>query len=179
MKNYLLIFSLLIALFLPTFIASAGGGSSGGGGKKDSPPSLDCAVRETTATITLEFPASYSGRTHPIIPTHHSDPNFAIGERTLFRARLKSTFYCTVTVTGGKCSDYKRTLWWNVRSRTMEIKVPTFTSYTIRVNFYERCGTVDSNVQGYGNPYYNFNKFYTQERTSYIANLEYFFTLEC
>ncbi len=96
-----------------------------------------------------------------------------------FYTRLKSTFYCSVTVTGGRCSGYTRTVWWNVQSRTMEIKVPTFTSYTLRVNFYEKCGNVDSNIQGVGTPYYNFNKFYIQERTSYIANLEHITTLGC
>ncbi len=179
MKNYLIVSLFFLSLFSPISIANAGGGSSGGGGKKDSPPSLDCVVREASATITLEFPSSYSGRTHPRIPAYYSDPNFIIGERTLFKARLGSTFYCSVIVTGGKCSDYKRTLWWNVQSRTMEIKVPTFTSYTIRVNFYERCGDYDSNVEGYGNSYYYFNEFYNQEQTSYSANLEYIATIGC
>ena len=98
MKKYVLIASFFCATFLPIFIVSAGGGSSGGGGKKDTPPSSDCAVRETSATITLEFPTSYNGRTNPVIPAYFSDPNFIIGERDLLRARLRGSFYCTVIV---------------------------------------------------------------------------------
>ncbi|MCF6352383.1 MAG: hypothetical protein L3J06_05180 [Cyclobacteriaceae bacterium] len=85
--------------------------------------------------VIRERTTSYSGRTHPVIPAYLSDPNFVTGERSLFYARARGTFHCLVTVTGGRCSDYSERYVWNVQSRTMEIKVPTFTSYTIRVKF--------------------------------------------
>lgn len=180
MKNYLLIFSFLIALFLPTSIANAGRGSSGGGrGKKDPPPSINCNnVRTITASVILQFPFDYYGRTHFDIPETMSNPDLFFGGTSLVDANNKNTYYCVVTVTGGQCSNYWNQYVWNVKSSTMEIPIPTFTSYTIRVNFYERCGDWDAKY-GSGNPQYTYSRYFQQEEIHYFVGLKYFRTRGC
>ncbi len=180
MKKYVLIASFFCATFLPIFIVSAGGGSSGGGRKKDPPPSINCDnVRTRTGEIILQFPFDYTGRTHFTIPESLSDPEFYLGGTSLLESNNIGTFFCVITVTGGQCSNYNERYVWNVQSRTMEIPIPTFTSYTLSVNFYERCGDWDANLFGFGNPHYTYSRYFQQEEINYFVGLKYFRTARC
>ncbi len=111
--------------------------------------------------MVLVFPMSLPGRTCTI-PEYYSDPLYFPGNRS--KNEDKSRYFCQVTIvpdyTPQDCkADYSVT--WDVFSLSKVVVVPDNVSYSITVDFYERCAT------GCGGP----GNAFTRTHFSYTINV--------
>lgn len=96
----------------------------------------------TQTTLTLVFPSSLPGRSC-IIPEYRSDPAYFPGSRS--KDQDKTTYFCKISITPDYQIDDCKADYdvnWDVFSYDKQINIPDNRSFSITVDFWERCENV-------------------------------------
>lgn len=192
-KNYLvkLFYVLFVFTILSNFYSYSGGGNSGGGGGgggKNGPGcTKNCGTPTTCTTITkkacslsLSFPFTYPNRGCNQIPEPFSDYRTQIGANTL---SAQGFYYCKITIEPNvdiSCytpSDF--VFYWTSPSQTLNIQVPNEVTSKMTVEYYERCGTCNTNVAGNHRPYFRYSTTLTAAQSNVTAILQYMNYIFC